>query len=277
MKELRVLCLVAFLACYSIAFAQQKEFVAVSLTGQCEIQSTDKWVPLKVGTILTQETVLRNSGQPEAELQVVELSTGNNFKIGILHNTLSIKTLSDDADGVYESGSSISFVRFVVQAALNNSGDVHFVRNYTGMTSRGNSNLLAEDVDNLVYSLSKGNPLSFRYLRTLETDYKVACEKAQNGIILYNDSDRPLFFIVYSVGQSEEGEVLVPLFGDDVLQIQANTQRFEAVDITQNDWLLLLAYDKAVNPATLKSTLYNVEGAVPAIKPVSPVGIFIVD
>lgn len=277
MNKSRVLCCVTVLLCYTAVFAQQKNFIAVSLTGQCEMESANKWVPLKVGTVLTPETVLRNSGQPEAELQVVELETGNSYKVGILHNTLSVKTMSDDVDGVFESGSPVSFVRFVIQVALEKSSDVHFVRNYSGITSRGDSNLLAEDVDCLVYSLSKGNPMSFQYLRKVTTDYTVTCERAKNGLILRNDSDCPLYFIVYSVKQSQEGEELVPVFGDDTLLIRANTQRFEAVNIPYDSWLLLLAYEKAVDPQTLKSTLYNAEGAVPAVKPVSPVGIFTAD
>lgn len=273
MKRLAIILICTFVALS--AASQNKSFIAVSKTGDCTILDNGNWVPLKVGTRLTSKSVLRNSGQPEAEIQLVGMETGDSYKVFILHSQFSMNSLTDSPRADYRSGTASSYFRYVLQTALEANSDIHFVRNYTGMTHRGDSIVVSLDAERILYALTKGETFSFDLLKEAKSDYPVYAEVIPGGVILNNEADIALGFILFAVEDSEEGVILTPVFGDDaVLNVPGKTQRFKEVDIPVAARLLLVAYDTPLDPITVKRAFYNAEGAIPAEREAVKVGIF---
>lgn len=273
---MRRIAVILFIALSAISAASQnKSFIAVSKSGDCSIINGGNWAPLQVGTVLTPESVLRNSGQPEAELQLIGTETHDSYKLFILHSQFEMSVLFNAPQAEYRKGTASSYFRYVLQNALEANADTHFIRNYTGMTHRGDSLAMNLDTEKIINTLSGGATFSFATLRNVDSDYPVSSTVVTGGVILDNEADISLDFVLYCVQDSPEGSVLTAVFGDDdVINVPARTKRFKKADIPADAGLLLIAYEKPLDPITLKRALYLAEGAVPTRREIVKVGVF---
>lgn len=275
MNTLRTLTCLAALALALGASAQNKTFIAVSKTGDCSIQQGKDWPALKVGTQLTEKSVLRNSGQPEAEIQLIGMETGESYKVFILHSQFEMSSLFNNPVQDYSKGSGSSYVHYVLQTALEAGSDTHFVRNFTGVTHRADSLLIVEDVDKILYSIARGDVFLIDNLKSFRSDYPVSAEVIPGGVILDNEADIPLYFILYTVENSDDGPVLNAVFTDDVvISIPPKTQVFREAGVNADAGLLLFAYDVKMDPITVKRAITNAEGGVPQPRDTVKIGVF---
>lgn len=249
------------------AAAQNKTFIAVSKSGDCSLLDNGQWIPLQVGTRLSPQSVLRNSGQPEAEIQLVGLETGDRYKLFILHSQFKMRTLFDAPRKDYTKGTASSYFRYVLQSALEANADTHFIRNYTGATHRSDSLAMCMETERIVYTLSNGASFSFDALKKAPSDYPISATVIPGGVIFDNGADIDLGFVLYNVQKSEQGLVLTSVFGDEndedeviIVTVPAKTQIYKESDKPLGPDLLLIAYEKPINPITLKRAMYNAEG-----------------
>ena len=276
MNTLRTFTYLATIALSVSVSAQNKSFIVVSKTGDCSILQGKDWQPLKVGTRLTENSVLRNSGQPEAEIQLIGMETGESYKVFILHSQFEMSTLFNNPETDYSKGSASSYIHYVLQTALEAGSDTHFVRNYTGITHRDDSLLIVSDMDKIMYSIAKGNVFFIDNLKEFSSDYPVSAEVVPEGVILDNEADVPLYFILFTVEEDpEEGADLTAVFTDDVLIfLPPKTQVFREASVKADAGLLLFAYDVRLDPITVRRALIYTEGGVPRPRETVKVGIF---
>ena len=259
MRRIAIMLLIA-LTTISAA-SQNKTFIAVSKSGDCSLLENGQWIPLQVGTRLSPQSVLRNSGQPEAEIQLVGLETGDSYKLFLLHSQFEMRTLFDAPRRDYTKGTASSYFRYVLQSALEASADTHFIRNYTGATHRSDSLAMCRETERIVYTLSNGATFSFDALKKAHSDYPVSAAIIPGGVILDNGADIGLDFVLYSVQKSAQELVLTAVFGEDhIIHVPARTQLFKETVKPADTGLLLIAYDKPIDPVTLERVLCNAEG-----------------
>lgn len=269
----RITCLAALFSAVILS-AQNKTFIAVSKTGDCSILNKGEWVELKVGTQLTEQSILRNSGQPEAEIQLMGLETGDCYKVSILHDTFELRTLFEAPEAEFRHGTATKYVRYVFQTALESSSDTHIIRTFTGATQRGDSLHFKKALLNLKFTLGRGQAFSLEALKTFPSDYPVKAEVIPSGVILDNGADIPLHFILFTTQDSPDGILLNPVFGKDtVICVPARTQRFLAESVPGDATLLLIAYETPLDPENLQNALYE-ESGVQKVGTVTKVGVF---
>jgi len=272
---------VLFLALSAICFsgyAQKAEYILVSKTGECSIQTKDGWTPVKVGAYLDESSLLRNSGYPKAILQFLNVHSGQTYRIELLSRDYAFASFMEKPDAEQQNGTAESYVRYIKETLKSSSHkDVHFVRTSSATSNRSNASISSAEtelVDRIIYSLSPGTPLSIDGLRDYRSDYPVSCVVLPEGVILQNDADVDLYFILYSMKQDEDGIILTPTFADDAPCVSAHSPRYFKGSFAENELFLLLASDSPVDPAILQETLYCVEDAIPAKKDPMKIGIF---
>lgn len=278
MKAFKSICTILATITLCQAASAQKTYNVVALKGESLVKISGEWTPLRLNMKLDETAILKNTGEPEAEVCVREAGTPDCYNIFVLKNEFNFKDfINADTKGERRSNTS-SFSYFIKTGlSISRSPNVKITRTNSAATHRNSEQPFT--CNTIIHSIAAktGGIFLIDSLSSVISDYAIEINRDGEHLSAYNFSDKTLYAIIFNISKDQYGDNCITFLHDEDMYIILEPYSIKEIEYNPESdrecRTVLFASENILDPLSLKDDILNADGSDTAGDEIVPVGI----